>query len=73
MKKINIRGICDRAILHHFNNNNIVVMQPITKKLVEDIENQLENNKNLYIHLKNNVRLTQSEVILYGEINTNNF
>lgn len=70
MKKINIRGICGRAILHHFNNNNVVVMQPITKKVVEDIENQLENSKNLYIHLRNNIRLTQSEVILYGEINT---
>ena len=46
MKKINIRGICAKAILHHFS-NYLVVMEAISESTVKKIEDELENSKNL--------------------------
>lgn len=71
MKKINIRGLYDRIILHRFN-NHVVVMESITDKEVKDIENELKNSKNLSFKLKNGKLITQSEIFLYGKVDIEN-
>ena len=67
MKKINIRGICAKAILHHFN-NYLVVMEPISESTVKKIEDELENSKNLTFRTKDGKLITQGEIFLYGHI-----
>lgn len=67
MKKINIRGICTKAILHHFS-NYLVVMEPISESTVKKIEDELENSKNLTFRTKDGKLITQGEIFLYGHI-----
>lgn len=67
MKKINIRGICAKAILHHFS-NYLVVMEAISESTVKKIEDELENSKNLTFKTKDGKLITQGEIFLYGHI-----
>ena len=71
MKKINIRGICAKAILHHFN-NYLVVMEAISESTVKKIEDELENSKNLTFRTKDGYLITQAEIFLYGHIDVEN-
>ena len=67
MKKINIRGICAKAILHHFS-NYLVVMEAISESTVKKIEDELENSKNLTFRTIDGKLITQGEIFLYGHI-----
>lgn len=67
MKKINIRGICDKAILHRFN-SYLVVMESISDSVVKKIEDELQHSKNLSFKTKDGKLITQGEIFLYGHI-----
>ena len=71
MKKINIRGICDKAILHHFN-NYVVIMEEISDSMVKKIESELTNSKNISFKTKSGKLITQGEIFLYGHIDVKN-
>ena len=71
MKKINIRGIYGKAILHHFN-NYLVIMEAITEDIVKKIEKELEYSKNLSFKTKDGHLITQAEIFLYGHIDVEN-
>jgi hypothetical protein len=47
-------------------------MEAIDDKTVKNIENELENSKNLSFKLKNGRLITQSEIFLYGKIDIEN-
>jgi len=67
MKKINIRGIYDKAVLHHFN-NSLVIMEAIDEDTVRKIEDEGSNSKNITFKTKNGRYITQAEIFLYGKI-----